>query len=72
MEEKIFVGFQYGRFQTESGQMQDYCKRLRPGGFRWQRERRLSFPGPEGQQVQVREPEGLGRCEDRQQGTVLL
>ena len=25
MEEKIFVGFQYGRFQTESGQMQDYC-----------------------------------------------
>ena len=24
-EEKIFVGFQYGRFQTESGQMQDYC-----------------------------------------------
>lgn len=25
MEEKIFVGYGYGRFETDSGQMQDYC-----------------------------------------------
>ena len=25
MEEKIFVGYGYGRFDTGKGQMQDYC-----------------------------------------------
>lgn len=25
MEEKIFVGFNYGRFETENGKKQDYC-----------------------------------------------
>ena len=25
MEEKIFVGFNFGRFQNDSGHMQDYC-----------------------------------------------
>lgn len=25
MEEVIFVGFNYGRFRTVTGQMQDYC-----------------------------------------------
>lgn len=25
MEEKIFVGFGFGRFQTDSGEMRDYC-----------------------------------------------
>lgn len=25
MNEKIFVGFNYGRFKNDSGQMQDYC-----------------------------------------------
>lgn len=25
MEEKIFVGYGYGRFETDNGQMQDYC-----------------------------------------------
>lgn len=25
MEEKTFVGFNYGRFQNDEGRMQDYC-----------------------------------------------
>ncbi len=25
MEEKTFVGFNYGRFQNDAGNMQDYC-----------------------------------------------
>lgn len=25
MEEKIFVGYGYGRFETNNGTMQDYC-----------------------------------------------
>jgi len=25
MEEKIFVGFSYGRFQNDRGEMQNYC-----------------------------------------------
>ena len=25
MEEKVFVGFNFGQFQNDQGQMQDYC-----------------------------------------------
>lgn len=25
MEEKVFVGYGYGRFETDNGTMQDYC-----------------------------------------------
>ena len=30
MEEKIFAGFDYGRFQNDSGNMQEYCNVLVP------------------------------------------
>ncbi|MEA5143691.1 MAG: hypothetical protein VB023_08980 [Oscillibacter sp.] len=38
MEEKIFVAFGYGRFQNNSGNMQEYCNVLVPEPFK----------GPEG------------------------
>jgi hypothetical protein len=57
MEEMIFVGWQYGAFQTDNGRMQNYCNGFFITGFNGEENPDYHFGGQKAVKKKVLKPE---------------
>ena len=63
MEEKIFVGYNYGRFETKTGEMRDYCNAFMLEEFGGEMNKDYCFGGQKAVKYSCTKPEVWKNCE---------